>query len=180
MQFDFIKKEINIKTEIYLYQGLYTNTKIINSLREKILKNCIQENKNKTNVKGEMTSFGFFNKDPDFLIFLKEIVNELKKCVGPQEGVEIYNSWGNILSKEDDYVSEHNHKQTTLISGVLHLTEEGPGLYFKDFDFTLKEQIGRFILFHPDTRHEVKKFKYTQPRISLAFNLNHLFVGTKY
>tara|TARA_R100000742_G_C4279162_1_gene103094 strand:+ start:3580 stop:4119 length:540 start_codon:yes stop_codon:yes gene_type:complete len=179
MKFDLVHKEITITQNIFLYQGFYTNLKILNSLKEKIIKNCISDNKNKTNVKGEMTSWNFFNQDSDFRTFIGDIIPDMRKCVGPQDACEIYNSWGNILNSEENYVAEHNHRQTTMLSGVLHLTEEGPGVYFKHFDYTLKEKIGGFALFHPETLHAVKKFKYKQPRVSLAFNLNGLHKGTR-
>lgn len=178
MKFDLVHKEIQVKQTIFLYQGIYTNNKILNLLKEKIKDNCIDDNKNKTNVKGDMTSWNFFNKDQDFKTFIEDIIPDLRKCVGPQDAFEIHNAWGNILSNEENHVAEHHHRQTSLLSGVLHLSDEGPGLYFKQFDYTLKEKFGGFALFHPETLHEVKKFKYTQPRISLAFNLNHLYKGT--
>ena len=53
----------------------------------------------------------------------------------------------------------------------MYLTDgPGPGTYFPDYDLTIYEKKGRFVLFHGHLVHEVKKFNYTQDRITIAFN----------
>ena len=175
MKFDAIYKTVNRKVGLFLYKGIYKDKDIINNLKNKIKKNY-----NATNVKAHMTSWNLFNNDKDFEIFFRSLIPDIRNLLGPQKGVHVSNSWGNLLNKGEHCVKEHNHQNTDLFSGVLHLSDEGPGLYFKDFDTTIKEEIGGFVLFHPYCFHEVKNFNYTKSRYSLAFNINkQWFPGTE-
>lgn len=172
MKFDAIYKTVTREVNLFLYKGVYKNKDVLNNLTNKIKDNLIEKNYNATNVKGHMTSWNLFNNDKDFEIFFRSIVPDIRKLLGPQKGVHVFNSWGNLLNKGEHCVQEHNHQNIDLFSGVLHLSDIGPGLYFKDFDITIKEEVGGFILFHPSCYHEVKNFNYTKPRYSLAFNIN--------
>ena len=41
-----------------------------------------------------------------------------------------------------------------------------------EYDLLIKEKKGRFILFHPLIKHEVKHYNYKKERITIAFNCN--------
>ena len=86
-----------------------------------------------------------------------------------RQSSSLQSSWGNILQGED-YVGQHDHIGAN-ISGVLYLTDIGPGLDFPDFKRTIKEETGKFILFHPNSSHGVKKTNLKEKRYTLAFNV---------
>jgi hypothetical protein len=92
----------------------------------------------------------------------------------------INEAWGNICKKGDE-VLEHNHRGTTSFCGILYLTENGPGTFFKDLNINVDEKIGKFVLFHPILFHQVKKIENDIERITVAFNMNEVddFVGEK-
>ena len=71
-------------------------------------------------------------------------------------------------------MSEHDHRSTTAFCGILYLTEGGPGTYFKEYDLTINEEIGKYILFHPDLLHSVSKITNNIERMTVAFNMNRM------
>ena len=58
----------------------------------------------------------------------------------------LVDAWGNIL-KKGGAVTEHTHGPA-VISGILYLTEGGPGTYFREFNKTVEEKIGKKIPQH--------------------------------
>lgn len=121
-----------------------------------------------TNVKAKHTEFNFLNHNINFHIFLKSIKNKIQLVW--KKNFIIDSSWANIYNKED-YANLHHHKCSTAFSGILYLTDgPGPGTYFSDYDLTIHEKKGRYVLFHGNLLHEVKKFNYTKDRITIAFN----------
>ncbi len=172
MKYDVLFRTVAKPIDLYLLKNTYLEKDVIERLKHKIEKNLIKENFGITNVKAHMTSWVQFCNDPDFKQFFKAIIPDIHRCVGPHKEVYIHNAWGNKLNEGEHHVAKHCHHQTTLICGVLHLDDNGPGLHFEDFDTTIKEVTGGYVLFHPDAWHEVKKFKYTSPRYSIAFNIH--------
>jgi hypothetical protein len=148
--------------------GQYDDQKNLNSLKEKII-NAEKNLSYKTNVRGEMTDFKYFNQDSDFHQFLQNITENI--FLLKDTAFTIDDSWGNIYSKEGDYALAHDHRSATVASGILYFNNEGPGTYFQEYDLTVNEKIGRYVIFHPKLLHEVKKYNYTSKRITLAFNL---------
>ena len=119
----------------------------------------------KSNVVGKKTYWKhFIKKSKNF----KDVLNLLNEYV-------LYEAWGNILNK-NDYVEEHNHFNPTLvnrfidISGILYLTNFGPGTFFKQFNKTIKPEAGKIIVFDSKYLHSVKKCDRDEPRITIAFN----------
>tara|TARA_R100000963_G_scaffold356_2_gene536 strand:+ start:439 stop:978 length:540 start_codon:yes stop_codon:yes gene_type:complete len=119
----------------------------------------------KTNVKGKMTNFKYFNTNNNFIKFLDLIRPMFKKVI--QRSVQLKDSWGNILGK-NDYVYVHNHHPCS-VSGILYLTE-GASTYFPLYNKHIEAEAGKFVLFDPMLDHSVPKNKSSQKRYSLSFN----------
>ena len=68
----------------------------------------------------------------------------------------------------------HDHELTSAFSGILYLTEGGPGTFFHEHNITIEEEIGKFILFHPRLMHSVKKIENDIERITVAFNMDKI------
>jgi ectoine hydroxylase-related dioxygenase (phytanoyl-CoA dioxygenase family) len=67
----------------------------------------------------------------------------------------------------------------TAFCGILYLSDNGPGTFFKDFDVTIEEKIGRYVLFHPLLLHSVEKNLKNKERITIAFNMYETKVWDK-
>jgi hypothetical protein len=167
---NLINTEIPLK--VFLLEGIINDLELINSLKKDIDLNLNQTNMNyKTNVKGKMTDFNAFNSNVNFLKFCNLIEQDIKKVITTNS--KLVNSWGTIL-EDSDYTKEHMHVDTTSFSGILYLTKEGPGTFFKELNLTIDESIGKYVLFHPLLKHEVKPYTYINKRYTIAFNFNEM------
>ena len=142
-----------------------TDTEYLKSLQTEIKNNTIKSLRNRTNVKGQMTYWNYFID--------KKIFNKVKDITYKYFW---YDAWGNILNK-NDYVEEHDHitvnpkiKLPCSHSGILYLTDQEPGTYFKKYDVTIKPELGKIIIFKSNVLHSVKKCDTSKERITLAFN----------
>jgi hypothetical protein len=167
MNFDLKIREITLET--FLLTGKIDNKYIINNLINFIRDNKNEELSYKTFVKGHFTGFKSLIRNKDFINFLKIIQSQIKFI--HKDNFEIFDAWGNIC-KYGEEVVEHDHRRVTAFSGILYLSEGGPGTYFKDYDLTVNEEIGKYVLFHPKLLHKVNKIEKDIERISLAFNMN--------
>lgn len=121
-----------------------------------------------TYVLSKHSRFDFLNNNPFFHLFLKKIKKQINLIF--KENFIIQDVWSCIYNNED-YALMHNHVGSTAFSGILYLTDgPGPGTYFPEYDLTVEEKRGRFVLFHGNLLHEVKKFKYIKDRVVIAFN----------
>jgi len=156
--------------DTFLLTSRIDDMKLIDTLKADIDKGVKKHHNNyKTNVKGKMTSFKYFNKNLNFQKFISLIQPCIQK-VSPRP-LELYDAWGNIL-EEKDYVQLHRHDPCYL-SGVLYLSN-GCGTYFKHFDTELKVEPGAFVLFDSNLEHEVKQGYFKNKRYTLAFNFSIL------
>ena len=158
-------KEITL--DVFLLTGKIFNDKIINNLINFVINNKDNELSYKTNVKGHFTGFNSLVENSDFNSFLK-IIQPQTKIICDKNFI-IQAAWGNLCKKGDEVV-EHDHGNN-LFCGILYLTEGGPGTYFRDFDYTINEERGKFVLFHPKLLHSVKKIEQDLERISISFNM---------
>jgi hypothetical protein len=159
----------NINLETFLLIGQIDNLNLINNLKQKVKEYTKNSDLNyKTNVKGLFSGFNSLNKDKDFEDFIILIGKSIKLIC--QSNFRIIDSWGNILKLNDEVIS-HNHIETSLFCGILYLTEGGPGTYFDEYNTTVEEKIGRFVLFSPILKHSVKKIDKNIERITVAFNM---------
>lgn len=169
MNFDLKVKDITLET--FLLTGKIDNKDIINNLINFIRNNKDEELSYKTSVKGHFTGFGSLIRNKDFINFLKIIQPQIKFL--HKENFEINSAWGNICRYGEEIV-EHDHGSINAFCGILYLTEGGPGTYFKDYDLTVNEEIGKYILFHPKLLHKVNKINKNIERITVAFNINRI------
>ena len=167
MNFELKVKEV--LKETYILTGEINNDKLINNLIEIVKKNKDAKLSNQTHVKGHFTGFKSLIQNNEFINFLK-IIQENIKIICKKNFI-IIDAWGNICKKGEE-VTEHDHSGTTGFCGVLYLTEGGPGTYFKEYNLTIEEKIGKYILFHPTLKHSVKKIENDIERITIAFNIN--------
>lgn len=169
MNFELKAKDISLETFILI--GKIHDEKIINNLINFIKNNKDTNLSTKTHVKGHFTGFKSLVENENFINFLKIIQPNIQIIF--QNNFLIEDAWGNIC-KINEEVTEHNHAGINAFCGILYLTENGPGTYFKEYDLLIKEEIGKYVLFHPILKHSVEKIKNNIERISVAFNVNEL------
>jgi hypothetical protein len=168
--FDYKIQIVPKQLDLFLLESQLNDLTYVEYFKNKIDQGITtSSNSNKTNVKGKMTDWTYFNEDPMFKKFLMEINDLMFKFLQPFQKLVLQSSWGNIL-EENNYVEPHQHIGSN-ISGILYLTENGPGTDFPDFKKTTEEKIGKFVLFHPHSLHGVKQSNLKEKRYSLAFNL---------
>jgi hypothetical protein len=166
---EIIRKDILLNTFILIDE--ISNDFIINSLLKDIYENQKFYYK-PTNVIGKHSEFNFFNENKNFHDFLKLIKKQIYSIY--QSNFIIDGSWFNIYTI-GSYAKPHDHKGTTAFSGILYLTDgPGPGTYFPEYDLTVREKKGKFVLFHGNLKHEVKKFNYKKDRVTIAFNCSQI------
>ena len=158
-----------VKKEVFLLEGIYKNTKVLKSLKDKIKENTKNSKVGKTNVIAKTTSFVFLRKDPDFITFITDIRKDINK-IYPYDFI-IVDAWGNVYQK-GQYANEHTHIEASAFCGILYLSNSGPGTYFSELDLTVKEKEGKYVLFTPMLKHSVKKYNGKKERITAAFNMN--------
>jgi hypothetical protein len=171
MNFELKVKEISL--DLYILIGKINDTIIINNLISFIKNTKDVELSYKTHVKGHFTGFKSLINNIYFHNFLK-MIQPYIKLIYPKN-FQITDAWGNIC-KQNEEVTEHDHKSMSAFCGILYLSEGGPGTYFKDYDLTVEEEIGKFILFHPSCTHSVKKINKEIERITVAFNMSGLLM----
>ena len=153
----------------FLIEYQFKNLNFVEILKKEI-KNKVGVMDYKTNVKGKMTDFTQFINNKILIDLLNECI-EVTYVLGiPKARLE--EAWGNILKKGDS-VKTHSHP-TSIISGILYLTEKGPGTYFHQLDKTIDEKIGKIVLFSGNLLHSVPVYKGKEDRYTIAFNFNEL------
>lgn len=173
MNYDLKVKEIPLET--FLLTGKINNKDLINNLIHFVKNNKDEELSYKTYVKGHFTGFQSLIKNNDFINFIKIIRPQIQIIY--KSDFELFEAWGNIC-RHGEEVTEHDHHLVSAFCGILYLSEGGPGTYFKDYDLTIQEEIGKYILFHPRLTHKVEKVEKNIERITVAFNINS-FYGKK-
>jgi hypothetical protein len=155
----------------YSYQGFIIEIDIKNFnpsyFIKKINENIDPSLSYKTHVRNEMTSWNFFKDDKNFNDVLNNNMNTLNflnidKCV-------LKDAWG-TKSKKFVETTLHSHGQDCVTSGILYLTEKGPGTFFPDFNHNVEEKIGKLIFFDSKLNHMVKKTKINETRYLISFN----------
>jgi hypothetical protein len=164
----FLKKNIELETYVLIDEINDFNLidELILNIREGIKTSTVSR---KTNVKGEHTDFNYLVTNANFHKFLKIIKPSMYKIY--KQNFIVKNVWGNIYNN-DDYAIPHTHEDSAFC-GILYCTDgPGPGTYFNQYDLTVSEKKGRFVLFHPKLIHEVKPYKYKEERITIAWNFS--------
>jgi len=166
---EILKKNIPLDTFILIDE--INDDFILNNLLKDIFENKEYYHMY-TKVIGKHTKFNFLNENKNFHNFLKLIKKQIYSIY--KENFVIQESWANTYNK-NDYANLHDHKGSTAFSGILYLTDgPGPGTYFPEYDLTVREKKGKFVLFHGNLKHEVKKFNYEKDRVTIAFNCSQI------
>ena len=136
-----------VKKEVFLLEGVYKNTKVLKSLKNKIKENTKNSKVGKTNVIAKTTSFVFLRKDPDFITFITDIRKDINK-IYPYDFI-IIDAWGNAYEK-GQYANEHTHIEASACCGILYLSSSVKSTRMSPVLFTTKTmsvQAGTTMLF---------------------------------
>ena len=171
----FVMKEIiNIRFttsthSLFLYEGIIENFNP-NYLIKKIDENISEKLSYNTYVKNQMTDFKTFIYDVEIHQLLERFTNlfNLHLNFGP---LELQDCWG---TKSCEFVETSQHEHGLGVSGIIYLTEGGPGTFYPQFNLNVDEKIGKIVFFDSRTLHEVKKTKITNPRYVLSFNFKKI------
>lgn len=169
-----MKDIINIQfttsiNSLFIYEDVIENFSP-NYFIKKIDENISDKLSYITNVKNQMTDFKTFTNDIEihkifqnyyklFNIYLNQGIIKLEDC------------WG---TKSCEIVQTTRHGHGLGVSGILFLTEGGPGTFFPQFNFNVNEKIGKIVFFDSRVLHEVKKTKLNNPRYLLSFNFKKI------
>tara|TARA_Y100000817_G_scaffold314095_1_gene311854 strand:+ start:2797 stop:3318 length:522 start_codon:yes stop_codon:yes gene_type:complete len=149
---------------VRFYQGIYDklDTKyFINQINNNLSTNL----KGKTNVKGDMTEFSFFKKDPKFQELLTATFNE-KNINIPKCNVE--DAWG-IKMKKGDSTSFHVHNVD--YSGIIYLTDSTTPIEFPDIKLKILPKKNMLLFFSGLLEHGTGTLKQGT-KYAMPFNLN--------
>jgi hypothetical protein len=171
IEFQLIKKNIKINTFILI--GEIQNISLLNKIKNQINEKFKEKNEldYKTHVGGLFTGFDFLVRNSDFHLIIKSIQEEIK-IIYPYDFV-IRDAWANLL-KKGGKVTPHLHADVTAFCGIIYLNESGPGTYFSEYDLLVNEKFGKFVIFNPLLKHEVKEMHDDIERITIAFNMNQV------
>jgi hypothetical protein len=173
---ELLKRTIDLKTFILI--DFIKDFKIVDNLLEEI--HSAKEKdflKHPSNVVAKHTRFNYLSESKNFHKFLISIDEQIKLICKQSFLIEF--AWANIYNGSDTYVREHTHEDATAFSGILYLTDgPGPGTYFNDYDKLIKEEKGKFVLFHGHLKHSVPKYVYNKDRITISWNFKKCPTGS--
>lgn len=158
-----------IERWLFLLEYQFKDLSFVDILKKEIDKKVGQFDF-KTNVKGRMTSFQEFVNNQVLAKLLQEALPVSN--VLSIKNSKLREAWGNILKKGGS-VTEHTH-EPAIISGVLYLTEGGPGTRFPEFNKTVEEKIGKIVFFSGMASHFVFPSKLNKDRYTIAFNFQEM------
>jgi len=169
-----MKKIINIQyttitRSLFIYEDMIENF-APDDLIKKIDQNISDKLSYNTNVKNQMTDFKQFSNDIEIHQILKRFTNlfELHLNFGR---LALQDCWG---TKSCEFVETLRHDHGLGVSGIIYLTEGGPGTFFPQFNLNIDEKIGKIIFFNSLALHEVKRTKITNPRYLMSFNFKEV------
>jgi len=169
-----MKKIINIQYttgthSLFLYEDILENFNP-NYFIKKIDENISVKLSYNTNVKNQMTDFQTFIDDIEIHQIFNKFVNLFSLHLNCGS-MKLLNCWG---TKSCEFVETSKHAHDLGVSGIIYLTEDGPGTFFPEFNFNVDEKIGKIVFFDSRALHEVKKTKITNPRYLLSFNFKKI------
>ena len=108
----------------------------------------------------------------------KEILEKSLVVPYKELGLPMDEFWFNIAGPGES-TGWHDHKERSELSGVyyLHVPDNSGDIHFrkkiddKTFEWEIKSQTGKLILFDSSIEHSVPENKSKEDRISIAFNL---------
>jgi hypothetical protein len=124
----------------------------------------------KTNVKGEMTNFKYFNKDIEFLKILFQIFDFIDEDTSIKK-YYLEESWG-IKNNISCYTMEHAHDRF-LFSGVIYLNKHTQLLEFPEINEKIKPDVGSFAIFTSFLKHKCKRNLTDKTKYGISFNITN-------
>lgn len=121
----------------------------------------------KTNVKGYMTDWKYFNDNKIFLEILGKAFEEIESYMR-LKNVYLAESWGIKLIKGNN-TELHNHN-TREYAGILYLNECDNLLNFPELNMKIKPKEGTFLLFTSTLMHEAAVNKIDISKYAIPFN----------
>jgi len=161
-------QRLQIKKDVFVLTGKINNQELLHKLKQYVIeKSSIVFSKN-SNVHSARTGFKELINNNEFFGFLKESKDIIYNAW--EKDYVVHDAWGCVYRDPGNFCKRHNHLGTTAFSGILYLTDDGPGTYFHELDLTIKEEKGKFVIFHPILYHEVPRYNYKKERVVVAFN----------
>ena len=160
-----------VKIEYLFIQGVLDidSNSFINKINKGIKE---KENENfKTNVKGLMTSWQYFNNNNNFLKVLLPIFDYLDslKNIKPYY---LQSAWG-IKEGFSNYTQEHIHGHApNYFSGIIYLNDHTQTLLFPEIKLKFKPILNSFLLFSSFLKHKTIRNTSNKEKYAISFNLN--------
>ena len=130
-----------------------------------------KENENfKTNVKGLMTSWQYFNNNNNLLKgilpifdYLDSLKNIIPYC--------LHSAWG-IKEGFSNYTHEHDHgHEPNYFSGIIYLNDHTQTLLFPEIKLKFKPILNSFVLFSSFLKHKTIRNTSNKEKYAISFNL---------
>ena len=139
---------------------------------KKIKIGCLQKNNmsNKTNIKGGMTSWNYFNSDKKFLNITNIFINYVDENIDlPKYGLK--SSWG--FSLETDNITKTHTHLPCMWSGVLYLNSHQQLLDYPEINKKVKPEKGKFVLFSSFLKHGCIENNSKKIKWGISFNFDY-------
>jgi len=162
-----------IEKEVLVPSFLIELTLNVTSVKDDLIKTIekgILENSNmnyKTNVKGQMTHWKYFNSNQSFLSVLDQGFLEIEKNMKLKEG-HIFDAWG-IKIFDRGYTVYHNHSEA-LYSGILYLNDSEQVIHFPRLNIEINPKEGSFLFFSSHLIHGTKNYNFKNIKYAIPFN----------
>ena len=165
-----IEKHIEKKIEIdYFFIEGVVNIDVNYFLKK--IENCVnfEENLNyKTSVKGKVTPFQYFRKDPMFLQLIDNFISYLDDNIDLTK-YHLEEAWGFKVGNKEQ-TNFHKHLPA-IWSGVIYLNDHEQILEFPEINKQIKPSVGKFVLFSSFLKHGCKKNNTDNFKYGLSFNM---------
>ena len=139
------------------------------------IKQGVEEKDNmnyKSNIKGKMTSWNFFNNDSNFI---KHII-KFNKHIDKNYDLPAYtlkDSWG-FINSPGEKTNFHSHHQA-IYSGVIYLNDCQQPLLFKEIEQQINPEAGSFGIFSGWLNHGCDTNDTNNHKFGISFNMNEIY-----
>jgi len=154
----FIKGKIEIDSEYFI---------------KKIKEGC-ESNSNlnfRTNIKGLMTTFDYFNTDIEFQKILQKFIHYIDDNYSLHK-YTLRESWGMEVRKNERTLF-HSHSENLWV-GVLYLNSSSQELIFDEINEKVKPEPGSFALFSPFLTHGCHRNQDNHSKFGISFNMTEI------
>ena len=167
-----IKKQIEkaISVPVFLHEYMVNcNTQSLINKIDQVLKE--EANLNYvTNVKGKMTGWKAFTKDPDLSRGIDQSLPKLIASVRLRP-LALAEAWG-LRHDKGDFTREHYHSPYP-VSGILYLSDKNTPLVFPELRLEVVPEKNSMVLFSGLLQHSAPLNRSDKSKYAIAFNLSH-------